>query len=111
MTDASTPRAPSDIVIRPATPADVSGLGRLGALLVRTHHDFDPKRFIPLKPTNTEVIAARIGASLKYDTTPNWETYEAFLRMSKTLLDRLTPLGAKDMIDVQQFMWVTRDLN
>jgi len=46
MTDASTPRAPSDIVIRPATPADGSSLGRLGALLVRTHHDFDSKRFI-----------------------------------------------------------------
>jgi hypothetical protein len=71
----------------------------------------DPKRFLPLKPTNTEVIAARMDAKLKYDTTPNWETYEAFLRMSRTLLDRLAPLGAKDMIDVQQFMWVTRDLN
>ena len=71
----------------------------------------DPKRFIPLKPTNTELIAARMGANLKYDTTPNWETYDAFLRMSNALLDRLKPLGAKDMIDVQQFMWVTRDLN
>jgi hypothetical protein len=70
----------------------------------------DPKRFLPLKPTNTELIAARMGANLKYDTTPNWETYDAFLRMSNTLLDRLKPLGAKDMIDVQQFMWVTRDL-
>ena len=70
----------------------------------------DPKRFIPLKPTNTELIAARMGANLKYDTTPNWETYDAFLRMSKSLLDRLASLGAKDMIDVQQFMWVTRDL-
>ena len=71
----------------------------------------DPKRFMPLKPTNTDVIAARMGANLKYDTTPNWETYEAFLRMSNTLLARLAPMGAKDMIDVQQFMWVTRDLN
>jgi hypothetical protein len=71
----------------------------------------DPKRFIPLKPTNTEVIASRMDAKLKYDTTPNWETYDAFLRMSKALLDRLAPLGAKDMIDVQAFMWVTRDLN
>jgi ribosomal protein S18 acetylase RimI-like enzyme len=25
-------------------------LGRLGALLVRTHHDFDPERFIPATP-------------------------------------------------------------
>ena len=71
----------------------------------------DPKRFIPLKPTNSEIISARMDAKLKYDTTPNWETYDAFLRMSRTLLDRLAPLGAKDMIDVQAFMWVTRDLN
>ena len=71
----------------------------------------DPARFIPLKPTNTELIAARMGANLKYDTTPNWETYDAFLRMSNALLDRLKPLGAKDMIDAQQFMWVTRDLS
>jgi len=70
----------------------------------------DPKRFLPLKPTNTEVIAARMDFKLKYDTTPNWETYDAFLRMSRALLDRLAPLGAKDMIDVQAFMWVTRDL-
>jgi hypothetical protein len=70
----------------------------------------NPARFIPLKPTNTELIAARMGANLKYDTTPNWDTYDAFLRMSQTLLERLAPLGAKDMVDVQQFMWVTREL-
>jgi hypothetical protein len=71
----------------------------------------DPKRFIALKPTNTELMAARMGTNLKYDTTPNWETYDAFLRMSNALLERLKPLGAKDMIDVQQFMWVTKDLD
>jgi len=71
----------------------------------------DPKRFIALKPTNTELMAARMGTSLKYDTTPNWETYDAFLRMSNALLDRLKQNGAQDMVDVQQFMWVTRDLN
>jgi hypothetical protein len=70
----------------------------------------DPTRFIALKPTNTELMAARMGANLKYDTTPNWETYEAATQMAKQLLARLQPLGAKDMIDVQQFMWVTRDL-
>jgi hypothetical protein len=71
----------------------------------------DPKRFIALKPTNTELMATRMGTNLKYDTTPNWETYDAFLRMSNALLERLKPLGAKDMIDVQQFMWVTKDLD
>jgi len=71
----------------------------------------DPKRFIALKPTNTELMAARMGANLKYDTTPNWETYDAFLRMSNALLDRLKHHGAQDMIDAQAFMWATRDLN
>lgn len=71
----------------------------------------DPTRFIPLKPTNTELIAARMEVNLKYDTTPNWETYDAFLRMSKSLLDRLAQIGAKDMIDVQQFMAITKDLD
>ena len=70
----------------------------------------DPKRFLPLKPTNTELIAARMEVNLKYDTTPNWESYDAFLRMSSSLLTRLAQIGAKDMIDVQQFMWITRDV-
>lgn len=35
-----------DPVIRPATTADLPRLGRLGALLVETHHAFDPRRFL-----------------------------------------------------------------
>jgi hypothetical protein len=70
----------------------------------------DPKRFLALKPTNTELMAARMAYDLKYDSTPNWETYDATLRMAQQLLGKLTPHGAKDMIDVQAFMWATRDL-
>lgn len=33
--------------IRLATEADASALGRLGGLLMRTHHEFDPQRFLP----------------------------------------------------------------
>ena len=36
-------------LIRPATSADLPRLGRLGALLVETHHDFDPQRFLPTR--------------------------------------------------------------
>jgi ribosomal protein S18 acetylase RimI-like enzyme len=36
--------------IRSATRDDLPALGRLGALLVRTHHDLDPHRFIPPGP-------------------------------------------------------------
>lgn len=34
------------VTIRPAAPADLPAVGRLGALLMRIHHDFDPQRFI-----------------------------------------------------------------
>jgi ribosomal protein S18 acetylase RimI-like enzyme len=34
-------------VIRRATRADTTALGRLGGLLVRLHHDLDPARFLP----------------------------------------------------------------
>lgn len=35
-----------DFIIRPATAADSRALGELGALLLRTHHGFDPHRFM-----------------------------------------------------------------
>ena len=37
--------APS-LTVRPATPRDVSTLGRMGAALLRAHYAFDPQRFI-----------------------------------------------------------------
>lgn len=44
------PDGVSNAIIRRAKPADSGALGRLGALLVQTHHDFDPKRFIDVTP-------------------------------------------------------------
>jgi ribosomal protein S18 acetylase RimI-like enzyme len=38
------------VIIRPAVAADLTVIGKLGALLVRTHHDFDPKRFMSATP-------------------------------------------------------------
>ena len=37
--------ATSDPIVRPATFQDGQALGRLGALLVAAHHQFDPRRF------------------------------------------------------------------
>jgi ribosomal protein S18 acetylase RimI-like enzyme len=39
----------ADVVIRRATAADMPAVGRLGALLVQVHYEFDPLRFI--RPT------------------------------------------------------------
>jgi len=35
-----------NVIVRPATRDDLPTIGRLGALLVETHHGFDEKRFI-----------------------------------------------------------------
>jgi ribosomal protein S18 acetylase RimI-like enzyme len=41
---------PSTITVRGARPGDTDALGRLGALLVALHHDFDADRFIAPRP-------------------------------------------------------------
>lgn len=51
--------------IRPAARADLPAIGRLGALLVRTHHDFDPQRFIAATPQTEHGYAAFIGTQLE----------------------------------------------
>ena len=38
------------VIIRPAARDDMPAVGRLGALLVRMHQDFDPQRFIADTP-------------------------------------------------------------
>ena len=53
-----------DVTIRPAARADLPALGRLGALLVRTHHDFDPLRFIAATPRTEHGYASYLGTQL-----------------------------------------------
>jgi len=42
------------VVIRRAAPGDIPMMGRLGALLVRVHHEFDPQRFVAATPQTAE---------------------------------------------------------
>jgi ribosomal protein S18 acetylase RimI-like enzyme len=56
------------ITIRPATPADLPALGRLGALLVRTHHDYDPRRFISATSHTENGYGAYLGSQLDAPT-------------------------------------------
>ena len=53
------------ITIRPAVRADTSTIGRLGALLVQTHHDFDPARFIAATPRTERGYASFLGSQLE----------------------------------------------
>ncbi len=52
------------VTIRPATPADLTAIGRLGALLVRVHHDFDPQRFIAPTPRTERGYGSFLGTQL-----------------------------------------------
>jgi ribosomal protein S18 acetylase RimI-like enzyme len=50
--------------IRPATSADMTTIGRLGALLVREHHDFDPQRFVAAMPGTEKGYGSYLGTQL-----------------------------------------------
>jgi ribosomal protein S18 acetylase RimI-like enzyme len=50
--------------IRRAAAADLPALGRLGALLVRAHHEFDPKRFVAASPQTETGYASFLGTQL-----------------------------------------------
>lgn len=52
------------LVIRGATTADVPILGRLGALLVQQHHDFDPRRFLAASGSTPHHYAEFLGSQL-----------------------------------------------
>jgi ribosomal protein S18 acetylase RimI-like enzyme len=55
----------SAATIRPAAPANLPAIGRLGALLVRIHHDFDPERFLAATPQTEHAYASFLGSQLE----------------------------------------------
>jgi GNAT superfamily N-acetyltransferase len=54
-----------NIVIRPATESDAPSLGRLGALLLETHYDFDQNRFMAPHANTAEGYAWFLRSQLK----------------------------------------------
>lgn len=68
-----------------------------------------PHRFMFLKPEVTKEAAVRLRFNLHYNAEPNWTTYESLLRMSELLMNELRPMGARDCIDVQSFIWLVAD--
>ena len=55
----------SEISVRPATADDRVALGRLGAMLVATHHAFDTERFISPRPDSEKGYGAFLAGELK----------------------------------------------
>jgi ribosomal protein S18 acetylase RimI-like enzyme len=52
------------VTIRPANAADARAMGRLGAILVATHHDFDAARFIAATPQTEHGYGSYLGSQL-----------------------------------------------
>ncbi len=66
----------------------------------------DPKNHMFLKPLMTQRVADVFMFDLLYHSRPSWPTYQRLIQLSEILLNRLRPLGARDYIDVQSFMWI-----
>jgi ribosomal protein S18 acetylase RimI-like enzyme len=55
----------AEIVVRRAEKRDLLELGKLGAQLVRVHHDFDPQRFLAPEPGTEQGYAWFLGTELE----------------------------------------------
>lgn len=68
-----------------------------------------PERHLFLKPRVTMRAAAAYGFDLAYQSTPSWPVYDSLMTFAAILrrdLDRRPGLKARDMIDLQSFIWV-----
>lgn len=68
-----------------------------------------PQKHLFLKPRVTRQAARAYGFSLPYDTDPCWRVYEGLLTFAAIIrrdLERHPGFQARDMIDVQSFIWV-----
>jgi len=65
-----------------------------------------PKRHVFLKPNVTRAAADAYGFPLRYQSRPNYATYDSLLAFARTIRRDLRDLRPRDMIDLQSFMWV-----
>ena len=54
-----------NLKIRPAMHADMNAVGRLGAMLIEEHYEFDPDRFIAASPESPQRYGAFLGTQLE----------------------------------------------
>ncbi|MGB4599556.1 MAG: hypothetical protein WBI04_06215 [Trichlorobacter sp.] len=85
-----------------------AGKSRVGTWPIVTLLPFiaQPDRHMFLKPTNSQSAAEALSFDLRYQSLPNWRTYEALLEMGKAYYNEIKHLGPRDFIDVQSFIWM-----
>lgn len=67
-----------------------------------------PDTFFFVKPTPTKEAAARYSLDLMYKAQPNVDTFKQLVKLAKLLREDLDPLGCRDLIDVQSYVWRTQ---
>ena len=65
-----------------------------------------PERHMLLRPKLTSQAAHRLGLELRFAADPNWVTYSTLLKSGELLLEKLRPIGASDLVDVESFLTV-----
>jgi hypothetical protein len=82
--------------------------GRVATWPIATLMPFlaQPDKHMFLKPEVTQEAERRLCFHLSYQPHPNWLTYKKLLELAELLMVELRPLGARDNIDVQSFMWI-----
>jgi len=78
---------------------------------VATYYPFMrfPEEHLLLRPTFVQRAATAYRFELRYKADLNWLTYARLLELGRLVLKETEDLGAKDMFDVQSFIWrITR---
>lgn len=68
----------------------------------------DPAQHIFVKPMPFRALIKQIKPSINWQTHPTAAAYQQLRELSAAILDRLRSLGARDMIDVQSFIWIVQ---
>lgn len=69
-------------------------------------HNYEEHIFV--KPGTVGKFLKTVGSELQWQPQTNAAFYLEIQRFARAILPELAPLGAKDMIDVQSFIWVVR---
>ncbi len=64
-----------------------------------------PKHHLFLKPRVTQRAAKEYQFEFKYDSKPNWNTYQSLIKFANLIKVDLVRLKPKDYIDLQSFIW------
>ena len=65
-----------------------------------------PEKHVFIKPMVTRRAAVEYGVEFAYKSRPNWLTYVSMLEFAEQVREDQGDLGARDMIDLQSFIWV-----